>query len=185
MRRAPGLRHLVAMDVLTGICGGRVVRLDSFSGRAGSVLVTAPSGPSIPKEEDHHAQAECVDPGDSGRCHPGPGGFGETAHGGWGNPYLTADAQQNTLEHLQAADYFLIGRVTYELLHKTWGNIKGGAYLDRMNEIRKLVASTTLTGPLPWNATVINGDVAAEIARLKREPGGTSRCTAAPRWCRP
>ena len=100
-----------------------------------------------------------------------PGGFGETAHGGWGNPYFTADAQQNALEHLQAADYFLIGRVTYELLHKAWANIKGGAYLDRMNEIRKLVASTTLTGSLPWNATVINGDVAAEIARLKREPG--------------
>jgi len=54
---------------------------------------------------------------------------------GWGNPYFTADAQQNALEHLQAADYFLIGRVTYELLHKAWGNIKGGAYLDRMNEI--------------------------------------------------
>ena len=68
-----------------------------------------------------------------------PGGFGETAHGGWGNPYFTADAQQNALEHLQAADYFLIGRVTYELLRNTWGNIKGGAYLDRMNQIPKLV----------------------------------------------
>jgi dihydrofolate reductase len=41
-----------------------------------------------------------------------------------------------------------------------------------MNEIPKLVASTTLTGPLPWNAAVINGDAAAEIARLKQEPGG-------------
>jgi dihydrofolate reductase len=101
-----------------------------------------------------------------------PGGFGETEQGGWGNPYFTADAQQDALEHLQAADYFLIGRVTYELLHKAWGNIKGSAYLDRMNEIRKLVASATLTGPLPWNATVINGDAAAEIARLKQKPGG-------------
>ena len=26
-----------------------------------------------------------------------------------------------------------------------------------MNEIPKLVASTTLTGPLPWNATAIGG----------------------------
>jgi dihydrofolate reductase len=101
-----------------------------------------------------------------------PGGFGETTDGGWGNPYFTAGAQQNALEHLQAADYFLTGRVTFELLHKTWAEIKGGAYLDRMNEIRKLVASTTLTGPLPWNATAINGDVAAEIARLKEETGG-------------
>ena len=91
---------------------------------------------------------------------------------GWGNPYFTADAQQNALAHLQAADYFLIGRVTYELLHKAWGTIKGGAYLDRMNEIPKLVVSRTLTGSLPWHATAIGGDVAAEIARLKREEGG-------------
>jgi len=58
------------------------------------------------------------------------------------------------------------------LLRKAWGDTKGGAYLDRMNEIPKLVASTTLTGPLPWNATAISGDVAAEIARLKQQSGG-------------
>ena len=150
----------------------RVLRPDSFSGRAGSALVTAPGGPSVPKEEDHHAQAERVDPGNSGRVIQDPGGFGETAQGGWGNPYFTADAQHSALEHLQAADYFLIGRVTYELLRSAWAAIKGGAYLDRMNQIPKLVASTTLTGPLPWNATAINGDVAAEIARLKQQPGG-------------
>jgi dihydrofolate reductase len=101
-----------------------------------------------------------------------PGGFGETDRGGWANQYFTADAQQNALEHLKASDYFLIGRVTYELLSKTWGNIKGGEYLDRMNEIPKLVASTTLSDPLEWNAKVIDGDVAVEIARLKRESGG-------------
>lgn len=101
-----------------------------------------------------------------------PGGFGETGQGGWGNPYFTADAQQAALEHLQAADYFLTGRATYELLHKTWGSIKGGAYLDRMNEIPKLVASSTLTGALPWNATVLSGDVAGQIAALRAESGG-------------
>jgi dihydrofolate reductase len=101
-----------------------------------------------------------------------PGGFGETEQGGWGDPYFTAEAQQEALEHLRASDYFLIGRVTYELLHKTWGNITGSAYMDRMNQIPKLVASTTLTGPLPWNATVISGDVAAEVARLKQQDGG-------------
>src|SRR5262249_26005767 len=88
------------------------------------------------------------------------------------NPYFTAEAQQTALEHMQASDYFLLGRVTYELLRKSWADIKGGAYLDRVNEIPKLVASSTLTGSLLWNATVISGDVAAEIARLKREPGG-------------
>jgi dihydrofolate reductase len=98
-----------------------------------------------------------------------PGGFGETSQGGWGGPYFTEDAQQDAYEHLLASDYFLCGRVTYELLAPTWGKIKGGPYLDRMNSIPKLVASRTLTGPLAWNATVITGDVPAAIATLKGE----------------
>jgi dihydrofolate reductase len=40
-----------------------------------------------------------------------------------------------------------------------------------MNAIPKLVASRTLKEPLEWNATLIKGDVAQEIARLKQEPG--------------
>jgi dihydrofolate reductase len=100
-----------------------------------------------------------------------PGGFGEIEAGGWGNPYFSEDGQQDAYEHLLASDYFLCGRVTYELLSRTWGSIKGGAYLDRMNSIPKLVASRTLTGPLDWNATLINGDIAGEISKLKHEQG--------------
>ncbi len=101
-----------------------------------------------------------------------PGGFGETAQGGWGNAYFTEEAQKLAYDHLVASDDFLIGRITYELLSKAWGSIKGGgAYLDRMNSISKLVASRSLQGPLGWNATVIRGDVAEEIARRKRAPG--------------
>src|SRR5262249_18525964 len=37
----------------------------------------------------------------------------------------------------------------------------------------KLVASRTLTEPLAWNATLIKGDVAEEITRLKKEPGNS------------
>jgi dihydrofolate reductase len=101
-----------------------------------------------------------------------PGGFGEAVYGGWANPYFTDAAQAEALRHLDASDYFLVGRVTYELLCKAWGGIKHGAYLERMNEIPKLVASTTLTGPLSWNATVIQGDVATAVAELKQQPGG-------------
>lgn len=101
-----------------------------------------------------------------------PGGFGEIAQGGWANPYFSDEAAQDSYEHLMASDYFLCGRVTYELLSKTWGGIKGGPYLERMNSIPKLVASRTLKGPLGWNATLIKGDVAEEITKLKRESGG-------------
>lgn len=101
-----------------------------------------------------------------------PGGFGETEYGGWANPYFTDEAQTDALRHLEASDYFLIGRRTYEVLHAAWGGIKHGAYLERMNAIPKLVASTTLTDPLEWNATVIAGDVARTVAGLKQESGG-------------
>ncbi|WP_112239236.1 dihydrofolate reductase family protein [Kribbella monticola] len=102
-----------------------------------------------------------------------PGGFGETDQGGWANQYFTDQAQQEALDRLLASDYFLMGRTTYELMYRSWGNVKGGGpYLDRTNEIPKLVASRTLTGSLPWNATVIQGDVAEEIAKLKQQTGG-------------
>jgi dihydrofolate reductase len=100
-----------------------------------------------------------------------PGGFGETAQGGWASSYFSEDAAQQSYENLMDSDYFLCGRVTYELLSKAWGKIKGGPYLERMNAMPKLVASRTLKEPLEWNATLIKGDVAQEIARLKQEPG--------------
>jgi dihydrofolate reductase len=101
-----------------------------------------------------------------------PGGFGEQDYGGWANPYFNNDMQAESLRHLQASDYFLIGRRTYELLAGAWGGIKQGAYMQRMNEIPKLVASTTLTGPLDWNATAIDGDVAGAVAQLRQQSGG-------------
>jgi len=101
-----------------------------------------------------------------------PGGFGETAQGGWANPYFGNEAAQDSYEHLMASDYFLCGRVTYELLSKRWGGIKEGLYMERMNSIPKLVASRTLKEPLGWNATLIKSDLAEEIAKLKRESGG-------------
>ena len=101
-----------------------------------------------------------------------PGGFGEAEYGGWANPYFTPDAMAAALASLRAADYFLLGRVTYELLYKAWGANQGNPYMDRLQEIRKLVASTTLRGPLAWNAEVIDGDVVAAVTRLKQEDGG-------------
>ena len=47
-----------------------------------------------------------------------PGGFGETAHGGWANPYFTEESQKLAYDHLMASDYFLCGRITYELMSR-------------------------------------------------------------------
>jgi dihydrofolate reductase len=40
-----------------------------------------------------------------------------------------------------------------------------------MNSYPKYVVSTTLQEPLEWNASLIEGDLAEEVSRLKQEPG--------------
>jgi len=42
---------------------------------------------------------------------------------------------------------------------------------DTINALPKHVASRTLKEPLAWNASLIQGDVAKAIEKLKREPG--------------
>lgn len=100
-----------------------------------------------------------------------PGGFGEIQQGGWAGPYFDDEMRQRSLRSLQESDLFLCGRRTYEVFSRSWPKIKGDAYADRMNSLPKLVASTTLTEPLRWNATPINGDVPGQINKLKHGPG--------------
>jgi dihydrofolate reductase len=67
-----------------------------------------------------------------------------------------------------------LGRVTYQAFASAWPSRSGDEFTDRMNSIAKYVVSTTLSdADATWNnTTVIRGDIAAEIARLKEQPGG-------------
>ena len=41
-----------------------------------------------------------------------------------------------------------------------------------LDNVQKYVASRTLTEPLPWqNSTLLDGDAAAAVAELRRQPG--------------
>jgi dihydrofolate reductase len=79
---------------------------------------------------------------------------------------------------LFAADALLLGRKTYEVFAEAYPNMVNSAtgvpkdFVDRMNAIPKYIASTTLA-QTKWNASVIKGDVAEEILKLKRQPGRT------------
>jgi dihydrofolate reductase len=68
-------------------------------------------------------------------------------------------------------DALLMGKVTYESFAQIWPTREGKA-AEQINRMPKYVASRTLTEPLQWNATLIKGDAAEAIRKLKQEPGG-------------
>jgi dihydrofolate reductase len=74
-------------------------------------------------------------------------------------------------ELLFACDAVLMGRHTYDGFAAVWPARSGDPYSDRINSMAKYVASNTLARPEWNNTTVISGDVPAEIARLKEQPG--------------
>jgi|SRR5215211_3083522 len=90
----------------------------------------------------------------------------------FGPPYWNDEHANYNRDLLFAADAMLLGRVTYEGFSKAWPPRagKGDDFADRFNELPKYVASNTLQS-VEWNATLLTGDVAAEIAALKQQPG--------------
>ena len=89
---------------------------------------------------------------------------------------LDPDSQQASLEMWQAADAMVLGRKTYEGLAAVWpqmADLPGlEAYAEQMNSMPKYVASRTLSGPLEWNATLLEGDLAESVSTLKDEHHG-------------
>jgi dihydrofolate reductase len=65
----------------------------------------------------------------------------------------------------------VFGRPTYEGLMGYWTQ-QTDEWADLINPFPKFVASRTLQGPLEWNATLIEGDAADGLARLKNELDG-------------
>ena len=64
--------------------------------------------------------------------------------------------------------------MTYEGFAAAWPHMteQAGEYADMMNGYPKYVVSRTLEEPLGWNnSTLIKGDVAEEVSRLKELPG--------------
>jgi dihydrofolate reductase len=89
----------------------------------------------------------------------------------WQGPFWHDDMGKYKFDELFASDAMLLGRVTYEGFAAAWPSLTDEfGFADRMNSMPKFVASTTLKDPT-WNATVINGNVAEEVARLKQQPG--------------
>jgi dihydrofolate reductase len=73
---------------------------------------------------------------------------------------------------LETCDIVLMGRRTYDVFAPAWSSRSGDPYSDRINTMRKVVVSTTLTDPQWANTEVIAGDVVSHVRDLKGEDGG-------------
>ena len=108
----------------------------------------------------------------------GPGGPDEDMsggfdRGGWSVPYSDEDFGRYVTEWFTAADAFLLGRKTYEIFAGYWPNHNepGDPVANKLNDLPKYVASNTLTSADWHNTTIINGNLAVEVGKLKSQPG--------------
>jgi dihydrofolate reductase len=100
------------------------------------------------------------------------GGF---EHGGWHLRFFDDLSQKRVLESIVEAGGFLLGRRTWEIFAAYWPNApeEEQVIAEPLNTKTKYVASRTLSEPLAWqNSTLLQGDVADAVAKLKREDDG-------------
>jgi dihydrofolate reductase len=89
----------------------------------------------------------------------------------WTGPFWSDELAALQREYLFSSDALLLGRVTYQGFAAAWPKLTDtGDFGERMNAMPKFVASRTLK-EAEWNATIINGDLPLEVARLKQQPG--------------
>lgn len=108
----------------------------------------------------------------------GPGGSDEDRdggfeHGGWSVPHFGPDLIQRMTDLVQRADALLVGRKTYDIFAATWPLAEADDPIgSKMNSVRKYVASRTLDAVSWQNSTLLTGDVAEAVTRLKQEGDG-------------
>ena len=101
-----------------------------------------------------------------------PGGAEDFKHGGWSFEISRGDeGDKFKLEETMASEALLLGRVTYEGFAKAWPT-RDGEFADKFNSMPKYVVSSTLKDPEWENSTVLEGDLAGEVARLREQHDG-------------
>jgi dihydrofolate reductase len=108
----------------------------------------------------------------------GPGGPDEDReggfeHGGWSVSYWDDAMGEIITESTLRAEALLLGRKTYEIFAAHWPRVSDDdPVAAKLNGVPKYVASRTLAEVTWNNSTLIQGDVAEAVGRLKEQPGG-------------
>ncbi len=93
------------------------------------------------------------------------GGF---RHGGWQRPYFDDVLGEASVDGTAGTDAHLFGRKTYEIMAAYWPTAPADdTYAKHLNSVAKYVASGTLRSVDWQGSTLIEGGVAAEVAKLK------------------
>jgi dihydrofolate reductase len=101
-----------------------------------------------------------------------PGGAEDFRHGGWSFEFSRGDeGDKFKLDETMSSQALLLGRVTYEGFAKAWPS-RDGEFADKFNAMPKYVVSSTLEDPEWNNSTVLKGDVAEEVGKLRQEHDG-------------
>jgi dihydrofolate reductase len=101
-----------------------------------------------------------------------PGGAEGFDRGGWAFKFNRGeDGDKFKLDEAMQSDALLLGRVTYEGFADAWPS-REGEFADKFNGMPKYVISATLENPEWNNSTVLRGDLAEEVSKLKEELDG-------------
>jgi len=98
------------------------------------------------------------------------GGF---VHGGWTHPYWHDEIGAHFFQAMLESDALLLGRKTWQGHGAAFDPMPDGdPFGDLMKNKQKYVVSTTLKSTALWrNSTIINGNVVAEVHKLKAQSG--------------
>jgi dihydrofolate reductase len=94
--------------------------------------------------------------------------------GGWFVQFGGKDLEEWTkveTDEALGAEALLLGRRSDEWFASRWSS-RSGEWADKLNSMPKYVVSSTLEHPHWSNATVLKGDVVAEVSKLKQELDG-------------
>jgi dihydrofolate reductase len=103
-----------------------------------------------------------------------PGGAEAYRHGGWTFEIERGEkGDRFKMEELMEAEAQLLGRVTYEGFAAAWPTMEDEAgFAEKMNSMPKYVVSSTLERADWQNTTILSGDPARSVAKLKDEVDG-------------
>ena len=101
-----------------------------------------------------------------------PGGGEDYKHGGWTFEIERGEeGDKFKLDETMASEALLLGRRTYEGFAAAWPS-RDGEFADKFNSMPKYVVSSTLKDPEWNNTTVLDGELAAEVAKIKEQQDG-------------